>query len=758
MRVTYPKAFCLVSLVVCLAAAACSRDAAVASRESTTAGDRFVEKGKYSEAIIEYRKALQYDSRLGETRLKLGHAYLALNDYANAYREVMRAADVMPDNVVAQKEAGEMALRAGQFDVARQRALRMIKLQPKSVEGQILLGNALAGLDDMAGAISQVEQAIDADPTRTLSYANLGRLEYSAGNAAAAEAAFKRAVTVSPKAVDAHVALANFYWATGKMGNAEAELKTAAALDPSSAIAQLAQAAFYLNARRYAEAENSLKAYVKLTDDVGAKLTLVDLYLTLNKVSDAKPLLDQIVARPDGFIPATLRTASIEYGAGRPEEAHKLIAEALRRDPKNEDAHLVSARILLREKKFAAALTDAKAAVAANPRSVAGVFLQGLAAERLGSNDEALAAYQEALRLNPKALPAQIALARVNLALANYPAAAGFATEAAKAQPQLAAPHLLAAKAFANQGRLDAAMAELRPLEKTAPSVDLFVTLGRLYLAKRDFVLARQSFARAAAIDANSLEVLSGLVSADLNEKKGSDATARLNRRLAATPNDPNAHLLAAMTFAALDNRPAAEASFKRVIELDPANLDAYGGLARVYIADRRLDEARREFEQVAKRQPKPVAAKTMIGMIQELQNKPAEARTTYEQVLALDAEAPIASNNLAVAYAEKGENLDVALRLAQAAKAKMPNRHEVDDTLGWVYYKKGLYSLAIGPLQQSAAAAPNNPMYAFHLGLAYAQNGDKDKARQTLRRALELKGDFQGADEARRVLKTLAG
>ncbi len=72
------------------------------------------------------------------------------------------------------------------------------------------------------------------------------------------------------------------------------------------------------------------------------------------------------------------------------------------------------------------------------------------------------------------------------------------------------------------------------------------------------------------------------------------------------------------------------------------------------------------------------------------MQNKPDEARKLYEHALSLDPQMPVAANNLAWDYAERGQNLDVALNLAQTAKAKLPNTAAVSDTLGWVYYKKG--------------------------------------------------------------------
>jgi tetratricopeptide (TPR) repeat protein len=145
-----------------------------------------------------------------------------------------------------------------------------------------------------------------------------------------------------------------------------------------------------------------------------------------------------------------------------------------------------------------------------------------------------------------------------------------------------------------------------------------------------------------------------------------------------------------------------------------------------------------------------------MIGTIQQMQGQPAAARATYEKAVELDPDAAVAANNLAWLYATQGGNLDVALQLAQTAKRKLPDNPDVNDTLGYIYYKKDLHSLAIPALKASLAKDANSPLYHSHLGLAYAKSGDVESARQHLTSALRLKADFEGAQEARKVLETL--
>jgi tetratricopeptide (TPR) repeat protein len=103
--------------------------------------------------------------------------------------------------------------------------------------------------------------------------------------------------------------------------------------------------------------------------------------------------------------------------------------------------------------------------------------------------------------------------------------------------------------------------------------------------------------------------------------------------------------------------------------------------------------------------------------------------------------------------YAEDGKNLDTALQLASTAKKLLPESSEVDDTLGWVYYKKDLASLAIPPLEDSLKRRPNDPSVLYHLGMTYAKFGNKAKSREVLERALKLDLKPAYAASARQTL-----
>jgi len=80
-----------------------------------------------------------------------------------------------------------------------------------------------------------------------------------------------------------------------------------------------------------------------------------------------------------------------------------------------------------------------------------------------------------------------------------------------------------------------------------------------------------------------------------------------------------------------------------------------------------------------------------MAAMIVESQKQLPEAKKRYSEILQKNPRASVAANNLAWLFAEEGTNLDEALKLAKIAVEVSPERAEMHDTLGWVYYRKEL-------------------------------------------------------------------
>ncbi len=255
---------CAGALLTSAFSTGCTRDPHAAMLKYAKSGDEYAAAGKTAEAIIQYRNALEKEPRAGDVRLKLADAYLKEGEVAKGVQEYIRASDVVPDTTV-QLRAGTFLLMARRFDDAKGRAEKVLAAEPKNVEAQVLLANALAGLKDLDGAVSELEEAIQLNPDRSATYANLGQLEMGRGRREAAEQAFKRAVELAPKSAAPHLALGSFYWATSRLVEAESELTGALQTEPDNVLALRAIATFYLATGRRDQAAPPLRRVYELT-------------------------------------------------------------------------------------------------------------------------------------------------------------------------------------------------------------------------------------------------------------------------------------------------------------------------------------------------------------------------------------------------------------------------------------------------------------------------------------------------------------
>jgi len=202
---------------------------------------------------------------------------------------------------------------------------------------------------------------------------------------------------------------------------------------------------------------------------------------------------------------------------------------------------------------------------------------------------------------------------------------------------------------------------------------------------------------------------------------------------------------------------------------LDPNYVSAYYGLAAIYVNTRQEDRAIAEYQKfIALRPDNSAAPYTLIGIIEDMRKNFDAAADNYKKALEKDPNAIIAANNLAWLYAVTGKgNLDEAVRLAQGVLQRSPNQPGFVDTLGWVYYKKGLHTAAVEQLRKAvsineaqARAANVSPAanYHYHLGMALKGAGNREEARKELETAIRLsdKSPFADLEDAKKALASL--
>jgi len=747
-----------VALLALALAAGCSKQSA---DEHFRKGNDYLQRSQLKEAVVEYRSAVQVEPKRGDIRLKLADTLMLQYDGAGALKEYVRAADLLQDDAVAQIKAGSMLLAAGAFEDAKSRANKAISLDPKNVTAQILLGNALAGLKDTDGAIAEYQEALALNPAQSTAYGNIAIIHSARGENAEAEASFRKAIDAAPKSIPARLALASFLWVNQRNDEAEKTFKEALAIDPMDLPANRAIGSFYMGTNRRDKAEPYFQTIVKAAKTTSASFSLADYYVFSRRFDDARKILQDLLSKEVSREAATIRLAAVDAAQGDRAQAVSRLREVLEKHPKELSARLLIARLMLVDGKRDQALAEATTIVHDAPNSPLAADAYLLIGGIHASNDrpdDAIAAYEEALKRQQQPFAADIALASLQLEAGALDKAATYARQALDIEPQSPGARAVMIRILLAQKEGGKAKELLASLQKDFPnSVGVFELLGNAQLADGQIDAARVSYTKAAQGSPNSVQALTGLIRTDLAAGHKADAVGRLESALKAQHTAPLL-LLGARTYAAVGDSAKAEEMLTQAIEVEPTRLQTYALLGALYVGEKRLNEARDQFQKAVDRNPTSVVANTVLGMVFGLQNNLPEAEKHYKTALAADAHSPVAANNLAWLYASSNRNLDEALQLAQTAQQVMPDDPDVNDTLGWIFYLKKMTDPAIQHLQLSADNGKNNPATLYHLGRAYMQAGDLNNARKSLQRALDFNTDFEGAADARKLLSQIVG
>ena len=161
-------------------------------------------------------------------------------------------------------------------------------------------------------------------------------------------------------------------------------------------------------------------------------------------------------------------------------------------------------------------------------------------------------------------------------------------------------------------------------------------------------------------------------------------------------------------------------------------------------------------WEQWSATHPNDAAGLAILGTLEESRGDMGKAEAYYKKALQIQPQQPIAANNLAYRMLLNGENVDVALTLAQTARQGMPNSPNTADTLAWAYYYKGAYGFARDLLEDAVKTEPNNATMQYHLGMVYSKLRDKSDAAIHLKKAVSLAPDSPTAKDARAALQGL--
>lgn len=132
---------------------------------------------------------------------------------------------------------------------------------------------------------------------------------------------------------------------------------------------------------------------------------------------------------------------------------------------------------------------------------------------------------------------------------------------------------------------------------------------------------------------------------------------------------------------------------------------------------------------------PKNIDARFLMALLNEGSGDHKGAIESYRAVLGIDSSNLFALNNLA--YGLATEKPQEALRFGQRAAEIAPDNPTVEDTLGWVYFRMGLYNSALGYLKSAYAKQPT-PGHQYHLAMCYLKSGNREQGTKNLSAAVQ--------------------
>jgi tetratricopeptide (TPR) repeat protein len=764
MRTPVGFRFILILTLIAMTFTGCSRDPNVRKQKYLDTGQRYFEKGKYREAAIEFTNAIKIDPGFAEAHHQLAQTYLKVQEQGRAYQELNRTLELQPENYSARSEMAELLIAHHDLQLAQTQVDWLLQYRPDDPKAHLTSAYLLAAGGDVSAAIAEMQKAITLAPSDADLHVQLALLLLKKGEPDEAEANLRKAVELNPKAVGAWLMMGTFHQARGSYGQAEQEFRQAIAVDPKNPEPRAALVRLFLVEGKKAEAEDYLKQVKHDFPDNSADYRMLgDFYRTTGDLDEATAEYAALYQEHSKDIQVKNTYTQLLIQKNRFDEARKLNDEVLKASPKDTDALLYSAQVQIAAGDASGATVALQTLIKSEPNNAAAHYQLGLAFQKSGNMEDAKDEWLNAVRIRPDLVEAQRSLALLAMRQGDMGALESAATQLIRLQPASPDGYALRAVSHINRQQFAAAEEDIRKAIEVAPQSHLpYVERGNLKFVQKQYSEAGKSYQDALDRDPNSTDALRGLMNTYLAQNQGDKALAVANAQITKSPANSSFYfLLGSVLFRDKKDLNGAEAAFNRSVELDKNNSGAVIQLGQVQAAKGEVDQAIATYQQAVKDHPRVPEFYTLLGGLYGSKRDWTKAQEAYQKTLALKPGDPTAANNLANVMLQSGGNIDVAMSFAESARRGLPDSPNAADTLGWIYYQKGVYGSSISMLQealnlQAKQHAPDNPTIHYHLGMAYLKAQEPALARQQLELVLKINPNYSEAADVKKQLDSL--
>jgi len=146
----------------------CSRSPEAKKARYLERGDRYFKQEKYREATLEYRNALRIEENNAHAVRQLGLAHYQTGEMGQAYRYLLRAQQLTPDDLDVRQKLGTIYLLGAKPNEAREQAEAILDL-PGQAKPLVILASLYLRKNDavtaeryLRGAVSQEPKSVEA--------------------------------------------------------------------------------------------------------------------------------------------------------------------------------------------------------------------------------------------------------------------------------------------------------------------------------------------------------------------------------------------------------------------------------------------------------------------------------------------------------------------------------------------------------------------------------------------------------------------
>ncbi len=220
------------------------------------------------------------------------------------------------------------------------------------------------------------------------------------------------------------------------------------------------------------------------------------------------------------------------------------------------------------------------------------------------------------------------------------------------------------------------------------------------------------------------------------------NAIESLNKVIQIDGKDEEALVLLGSVNLRLGQLGEAEKYLTKTLGLNGNNVDARNNLSLVYFNQNKADQAINMLQESLRIQSENVDALTNLAFIYANLNRVDEATGTYRRLIKADPKSLSAYDRLAQLYLDQYKYTDV-IKLVQQSKAYLPDNATMLNHQAFANLGKGELQEAFDNFTKAARINPGDAISQYGLGLIAYKNANLEIAIKKFKQALKLKKNY---------------